>query len=438
MRMEWDRVPNVRTIKMRAEKTFVGLGKGVIPPLETIIENMEQTPWHTLPNYRFKEWTADLSGLEFVISTVIPELPPHFSFDKASDKEKLERVKCITADVLHDQYGVAAPPGDIYAPDEDLWLMVTSLDTSAPVRPTTLLLCLENLRTVVESEATLTFALTDHFRGKFTVKDWLHLIAMTFCRQARIVIEDTTQHRFSTPISVREAFDSVDNWSNMNTAGKKHPKSIWRDKNAAMAFLTLEPEQQEPRVGKELIYQQKYRPMYSSFITYSDRDLLQAPGTIAIGCPADLISYSAVTRYVLREYGVEKLFRLRPSVTHVRRIQKPLTFAPNNDVVLMFTRPSNKHPMYHESLHLCLAELVEVLQKDHISTIHFPMVDTERPCNNLETWYRTLSDYFEGTGVQIVLHDRVYVSIASIKAQLPPELSDDFDPMEEPSPPPTP
>ena len=107
-------------------------------------KRQERTPWHTLPNYRFKEWTADLSGLEFVISTVIPELPPHFSFDKASEEEKLERVKCITADVLHDQYGVAAPPGDIYAPDEDLWLMVTSLDTIAPVKPTTLLLCLEN------------------------------------------------------------------------------------------------------------------------------------------------------------------------------------------------------------------------------------------------------------------------------------------------------
>ena len=35
-------------------------------------------------------------------------------------------------------------------------------------------------------------------------------------------------------------------------------------------------------------------------------------------------------------------------------------------------------------------------------------------------------------------HDRVYVSIASIKAQLPPELSDDFDPMEEPFAPPNP
>ena len=94
--------------------------------------------------------------------------------------------------------------------------------------------------------------------------------------------------------------------------------------------------------------------------------------------------------------------------------------------------------MYHESLHLCLAELVQLLQKDRISTIHFPMVDTERPCNNLETWYRTLSDYFEGTGLQVVLHDRVYVSIASISAQPPPVLSDDFDPMEEPLPPPSP
>ena len=67
-----------------------------------------------------------------------------------------------------------------------------------------------------------------------------------------------------------------------------------------MAILTTDPQPKEPTVGKELVYHQLNRPNYSSFITYSDSDLLQALGTIAINCPAHLVSYFAVTRYVLR------------------------------------------------------------------------------------------------------------------------------------------
>ena len=199
-----------------------------------------------------------------------------------------------------------------------------------------------------------------------------------------------------------------------------------------MAFLTTEPQPKEPMVGKELVYHQPNRTNCSDFITYSDKDLLQASGTIAISCPADLVSYSAVTRYVLREFGVERLFRLRPAVTHVRRVQQPLTFAPNNDVILMFTRASNKHTMYHETLHLCLEELVQTLIRDQITTIHFPVVDGERPCNNIESWYRILTDHFLDTGINIIIPDRVYVSIAAITEPLPPTLSDDFDPNDNP------
>ena len=94
----------------------------------------------------------------------------------------------------------------------------------------------------------------------------------------------------------------------------------------------------------------------------------------------------------------------------------------------MFTRASNKHPMYHESLQLCLKELVQKLLKDRIDTIHFPVVDTERLCNNIQSWYRVLTDHITDTGITVVLHDRVYVSIASITENIPPPLSDDFDP----------
>ena len=88
--------------------------------MEVILSNMEQTSWVTLPNYRFKEWTADLSGLEFVIQVIIPELPPHIHFNKVGEGEKVETIRCITADVLQNQYGVVAPPGDAYSPEESL------------------------------------------------------------------------------------------------------------------------------------------------------------------------------------------------------------------------------------------------------------------------------------------------------------------------------
>ena len=60
--------------------------------------------------------------------------------------------------------------------------------------------------------------------------------------------------------------------------------------------------------GKRLITQPKTRPSYLPWITYSNTDILQAPGTVV------LFSYSATDRYVIREYGQENIFRLKPSV----------------------------------------------------------------------------------------------------------------------------
>ena len=94
----------------------------------------------------------------------------------------------------------------------------------------------------------------------------------------------------------------------MNAVGTKHPRSMCRNESAVMTFLTTEPVPKEPAVGKELVYQQRYVLTYSRFITNSDKDLLQVPGTIVIGCRTDLARYSAVTRYVLWEYGVKNYF----------------------------------------------------------------------------------------------------------------------------------
>ena len=43
LKLEWDKIPNVRTIVLKAEKTFAGLETGCVPPLEVTMENMQKT-----------------------------------------------------------------------------------------------------------------------------------------------------------------------------------------------------------------------------------------------------------------------------------------------------------------------------------------------------------------------------------------------------------
>ena len=49
-----------------------------------------------------------------------------------------------------------------------------------------------------------------------------------------------------------------------------------------------------------------------------------------------------------------------------------------------------------------------------IARVHFPIYDPERSINLLPTWYAMLRDHFTESNIDIVLHDRVYVSIASV------------------------
>ena len=82
---------------------------------------------------------------------------------------------------------------------------------------------------------------------------------------------------------------------------------------------------------------------------------------------------------------------------------------------LLFTRASNKHPMLHDVLHLCLTDLLHKLTQAQVTRIHLPIYDPERSINILSAWYSMLRDHFIDSNVNIVLHDRVYVSIASVK-----------------------
>ena len=125
------------------------------------------------------------------------------------EDNKLEMIRCIAAHHLWERYGIVSPPGDIYRPTNGWWLSVTSLDETPPVAPGTLLMCLENLRTLVEPGETLCFHLAEIFRGKILCRHWLQFIAIVFCRQAKIRMLDRHTYTFETPVAVLEVLSVV-------------------------------------------------------------------------------------------------------------------------------------------------------------------------------------------------------------------------------------
>ena len=411
-------VPQVHHVVISIEKTYSSIGPGVVPPLETTLKAMQGTPPSDCPTYRFKEWTwHDKSGLEFTLATIIPPLPPSMVFGKIEPEDtKVAMVRCITAQKLWQQYGVTSPPGDVYHPTAGWWLLVTSLDETSPVNPGTLLICLENLRTLVEFEDTLCFHLADIYRGKFLSQHWLQLLAITFCRQAKIRLLDKHTYTFENPVTVLEALSVVHDWSCTNLGDRPLRRTVWQDRKAILDHLKPSQDNQSTVTGKLLTTHPKVKPNYLPWISYDDTDILQARGTVVICCPADLLSYSAMARYVIREYGQEEIFKLRPAVGKAIHLAKSPDAPWNNDMFLLFTRASNKHPTLHDVLHLCLTDLVQKLAQAQITRVHLPIYDPERSINILPAWYSMLRDHFIDSDVDIVLHDRVYVSIASVKA----------------------
>ena len=413
-------IPQVHHIVITTEKTYSSIGPGVVPPLETTLKAMQETSSSDCPTYRFKEWTwQEKSGLEFTLAAIIPPLPPSMVFGKLEPEDtKVAMVRCITAQKLWQQYGVTSPPGDVYHPTAGWWLLVTSLDETSPVNPGTLLICLENLRTLVEFEDTLCFHLADIYRGKFLSQHWLQLLAITFCRQTKIRLLDKYTYAFENPVTVLEALSVVHDWSRTNLGDRPLRRTVWQDHKAILDHLTPNQDNQSTVTGKLLTTHPKVKPNYLSWISYEETDILQARDTVAICCPADLLSYSAMARYVIREYGQEEIFRLRPAVGKAVHLTRSPSAPWNNEMFLLVTRASSKHPILHDVLHLCLTDLVQKLERAQITRIHLPIYDPERSINMLPAWYSMLRDHFIDSSVDIVLHDRVYVSIALVKKHL--------------------
>ena len=116
---------------------------------------------------------------------------------------------------LHDRastlkrYHITSPPGDVFQPTHGWCLLVTYFNEVSPVSPTTLLICLENLCTLVEFNTTLCLYLADIYRGKFFGQNLLQVIAINFSRYAPIRILD--QHTFTLEklIMVLEALSII-------------------------------------------------------------------------------------------------------------------------------------------------------------------------------------------------------------------------------------
>ena len=113
-------------------------------------------------------------------------------------------------------------------------------------------------------------------------------------------------------------------------------------------------------------------------------------------CPADLETGSAALRYVLRECGKERVYSLRPQVGEFLTLPPDIRASPNHNISLLIVRASQR-----------------LIDKGS-TMVHLPILDPERPAFSLVNLYHTLMNLFEGSGIRVVLHNRVYVSILSI------------------------
>ena len=199
--------PTIRHIILTIEKTYASTESGLVPPPETTLKEMHKFSPSNCTTYRFKEWTSHEKGeLELTLAATIPPLPPSIWFGELDNTcSNPLMIRCITANQLWNKYLIILFPGDVYQTFAGWWLLITSLDDSSMVSPTTLLLCLEKLRTLVETSDTLCFYLADIYRGKFLSQHWLQLIAIIFCRQTKICILDRLTYTPDTPMSTLEA-----------------------------------------------------------------------------------------------------------------------------------------------------------------------------------------------------------------------------------------
>ena len=110
---------------------------------------------------------------------------------------------------------------------------------------------------------------------------------------------------------------------------------------------------------------------------------------------------------IVREFGRDELFKMRPQVGQVLTVKRN----ERSCVHLLCTRASNQNPIFTEDLDACLTRLAERFNFRERVKLHFPIIDPERGAITLRVLYGLLDRLYKDTVVQVVLHDRVYVTI---------------------------
>ena len=234
-------LPNgtVDRLIIRAKKTYTGLQRNKNPyPIDYILSKMRDSAIAKAPCPRFKECTYDLRGLEFTLPITVPPLPPNITFGPFNyEREPIQMVRCIPADLLHDKYNVAAMPGDIYQPATNWWLLITAPRVSDLVDPSTLNTCLESLRTMASPDKIICFHVIDLYCGKVKFEWWLELIIAVLSSFPQIRFLDEWTHSFPRPTSPQSALHALDAWSRANIDNQSLPRSMWQDLGAIKGCL---------------------------------------------------------------------------------------------------------------------------------------------------------------------------------------------------------
>ena len=155
-------------------------------------------------------------------------------------------------------------------------------------------------------------------------------------------------------------------------------------------------------------------PNSAEHISYDVTDFLQVEGDIVLACPADLKTLSAALRYVLRECGKESVFSLQPKVGEILTIPPDINPNPNQSIHLLIVRASQRTPLLTDDYLHFMTHLIQRLTDKGSARVHLLLMDPERPAFSLVNLYHTLTNKFEGSGIHVVLHNRMYVSILSI------------------------
>ena len=195
------------------------------------------------------------------------------------------------------------------------------------------------------------------------------------------------------------------------------PRSVWQDLASIQGRTPRVCLPSDNGPGREIVYPGALYPNLVDYIPYDVTEFLQARGDIALASPADLETNSAAFRYILREYGKERVFFLRPQVGEVLTIPNQITGNSTRSIHLLIVRANQRAPRLTDDYLRCMARTIRCLLDKGSTMIHLLVLNPRRPAFSLINRYHTIMNLFADTDIRVVLHNRVYVSVNSVGLQ---------------------